>query len=210
MKLYTSPGNPTGRKAEAVLQHLGLDYEIQEINFQDGDSRSDAFKAINPSGLVPALVDGERKVWESNAIMLYLCMEKSPGHGLFKSGLQTEILQWLFWETAQYNASLRIMGFERIVKPMMELGETDEAIFSNAHKNFERWATVLNDHLSSRDFMVGDDWTLADYGVGYAGGMTEPLELDLSAFPNVAAYYKRFEANPHWAVTASKPQDSAA
>lgn len=202
MKLYTSEGNPTGRKVEAVLKHIGLDYQIKMLSFEDGEMRSDTFKQINPNGLIPALEDGDRKVWESNAIITYLCTVKSPDHDLFKPTHRPEIVQWMFWEAAQYNAALRMIIWETFVKPHFKLGETNNNIVQVGQENFMRWADVLNNHLEGREFVVGNNWTLADYSIGYLEPMVGNLPIDLASFPNVQGFYERMANNPHWAATA--------
>ena len=205
MKLYTSEGNPTGRKVESVLKHIGLDFKKKILSFEDGDLRSDAFKQVNPSGLIPALEDGDRKIWESNAIITYLCTAKSPDHNLFKPELRPEIMQWMFWETAQYNAALRAIIFETFVKPRFNLGEANDGVVRTAQENFVRWAGVLNEHLDGREFMIGDDWTLADYAIGYLEPIVGNLPVNLAPFPNVQGFYERMAKNPHWTATAPPP-----
>ena len=207
MKLYTTLGNPTGRKVEAVLKHLNLGYSVEVLSFQDGDTRTDAYKKINPNGLIPALVDGDKVIWDSNAINMYLCTEKVENTSLFPKEHASEITQWMFWEASQYNASLRTMIFELMVKPAFNLGERSEEIVELGKTNAERWASVLNEHLEGRSFMVGDDWTLADYCVGYIEPMIERLPVDLTPFPNVVSFYDRFRENEYWKATVlNKPK----
>jgi glutathione S-transferase len=210
MKLYTSEGNPTGRKVEAVLKHIGLDYETKILSFEEGEMRGDAFRQINPSGLIPTLEDGGRKIWESNAIITYLCTAKSPDHDLFKPEFRSKIMQWMFWEVAQYNAALRMIVWETFVKPRFNLGETNDGVVQAGQENFVRWAGVLNDHLEGREFMVGNDWTLADYAVGYLEPIVGNLPIDLTPFTNIQGFYERMAKNPHWAATALDESEKAA
>ncbi len=199
MKLYTTQDNPTGQKVSAVLSHLGLRAETVVLAFGVEGTHSVGYKAINPSGLVPSLVDGDRVIWESNAIMIYLASEKVPENSLFAPEQRTEILQWLFWEAAQYNAALRQIVVEVIMRPKLGFGETRAAVVEAAQMNVRRFGKVLNAHLEGRDFMVGDDWTLADYAIGFGEGFIDHLPVDMSDFPNITAFYARMRENAHWA-----------
>lgn len=193
--------NPTGRKVEAVLSQIGLDAEIEYLRFEDGDMQSPDYMQINPNGKVPTLVDGETVLWESNAIMMYLCTVKKPDHALFAPKLRPHIMQWLFWESAHYTASVRTVVFELLVKKHFNLGEPNQEVISHGVQEFERYAAVLDKHLEGRDYIVGDDWTLADYAVGFSQPVIGKIPVDLTKFPNIQRFYDRIAANSHWAKT---------
>lgn len=205
MKLYTVPGNPTGRKVLAVANHLGLEMETEELSFQDGDTKSESYLAINPNGKIPTLVHENRIISESNAINIYLCTMGIPDHSLFAPELRPEIVQWLFWEASQYTAIMRTIMTESLVKPYFGLGETDTHIVEVARNEFERYAKILDKHLEGRQFIVGNDWTLADYAIGFFETTRTRLPMDFNVYPNIKAFYERFHDNPYWAATAPTP-----
>src|SRR5258708_20182899 len=97
MRRYTFRGSPNGRKGEAVIDHLGLDVEIEYRDFLAGELRSPDFVALNPNAMVPALVDGSFRLWESNAIMQYLA-DKAGREELFPRDRQkrADIARWQF------------------------------------------------------------------------------------------------------------------
>src|SRR5262249_44646614 len=72
VKLYHFPSSPNCLKVRAVAYELGLELELATVNIFRGESRSPAFEALNPNGLVPVLIDGDFVLWESNAILTYL------------------------------------------------------------------------------------------------------------------------------------------
>jgi glutathione S-transferase len=68
MKLYGFPPSPRTWQVLAVAAHLGTPLELEFVDLPNGDQRNPEFLAINPTGRVPALVDGDFKLWESTAI----------------------------------------------------------------------------------------------------------------------------------------------
>ena len=71
MKLYYDPVTVNCRKVVAGLDLLGVEYEDVKIDYFAGGHKEPEYLAINPNGELPALVDGDLKLWESNAIMVY-------------------------------------------------------------------------------------------------------------------------------------------
>jgi len=72
MKLYAIVGSPNSRKVLSVINHLQIDVEVEYLDLSQGDHKTPSYVALNPNGMVPTLVDGDLKLWESNAIIQYL------------------------------------------------------------------------------------------------------------------------------------------
>ncbi|WP_253815910.1 glutathione S-transferase family protein [Vibrio coralliilyticus] len=72
MKLYAIVGSPNSRKVLAVINHLGLDIEIEYLDLFSGEHKQPEYVSLNPNAMVPTLVDGDVSLWESNAIIQYL------------------------------------------------------------------------------------------------------------------------------------------
>lgn len=72
MNFYTVNGSPNCRKVHAVINQLGVDAQICELDLLAGELNNPEFHALNPNGMVPVLEDGSLRLWESNAIMQYL------------------------------------------------------------------------------------------------------------------------------------------
>ena len=78
MRLYIHRLSPNGLKAIITAEHCGSPVELIDIDLGGGEQHGSAYRAINPNGRVPTLVDGDFVLWESNAIMQYLA-EKAGG-----------------------------------------------------------------------------------------------------------------------------------
>ncbi|KJV04997.1 glutathione S-transferase family protein, partial [Methylocucumis oryzae] len=73
MKLYHFPISPNSRRVVAVIHHLGLECELIALDLSKGEHLTPEFISLNPNHMIPTLVDGDTVLWESNAIMQYLC-----------------------------------------------------------------------------------------------------------------------------------------
>ena len=106
--LYTS-GTPNGQKASITFEELGLPYEVKNIQISTNVQKEDWYLRINPNGRIPALVDRtpgkdgekrEKRIFESGAMMLYLCARYDPEHKLsypYDSDEYWELVEWLIW-----------------------------------------------------------------------------------------------------------------
>ncbi|OKH27774.1 glutathione S-transferase family protein [Chroogloeocystis siderophila] len=157
------------------LEELAVPYEFVLLDMQAGEHRQTDFLAINPMGKVPAIVDGDVRLWESGAILLYLA-EK---YGKEISSLEERAIaaQWVLFA----NATL------------------GPGIFVEASRDREtpRLLIPLNEIFSRQPFLLGDSFGVADVAVGsmlcYIPIM---LKLDLSDYPDVLNYMKRLSERP--------------
>lgn len=203
MKLYIVHGSPNCRKVLAVAHHLGVDAGVTPLNFGAGDLRSSDYQQVNPNCMVPALTDGTLNLWESNAIMQYLCM-REPTSTLFPSdpAVRADIVRWQFWEVAHFNRALAGIVFENFIKRAFGLGEPDPAALERSTAEFHRFAPMLENRLSGRKYVVGEDVTLADFSLGAQLMYAQPARVPLSLYPNITSWYQRLEAVPAWKKSA--------
>jgi glutathione S-transferase len=208
MKLYYVQGSPNCRKVHAVINHLGLKVEFVYLDFFAGDLSTAEFGNINPNRMVPVLVDGDLKLWESNAINQYLS-DQVPENELFPQNpkLRAEISRWLCWELAHYNQALGTLSFEVVAKPNFLHQEPNQQLIAWCSERLNRYAPVLETALQGRNYLVGDAPTLADYAVAHVEPFVDAVPFDWSPYPNISAYYQRMGENPHWASTAVSPAE---
>ena len=153
MKLYYFE-TPNARKACAVARYLDAPAEFVRVDLTKGGHKAPAFLAINPNGKVPALEDGEVRLWESAAIMAYLA--DRAGSSLWpKDARQIDVIRWLSWDAMHFSRHAGTLFFQRVVKPHLGLGDPDLAAIDEAMGFFRQFAGVLNSHLG-RGYVVGD------------------------------------------------------
>lgn len=166
MKLYVFPPSPNSLRCQAVANQLGIDLELVTINLGSGEQMNEDFVALNPNHKIPTLVDGDFVLWESSAIMLYLARSK-PGNDLIPADPQVkaQMMQWLFWNECHWGPTCGIFTFENLVKKIMNIGEPDPAQLERGGQEFNRFGTVLNDHLKGRETLAGNSVSPADHAV---------------------------------------------
>ncbi|MBM0202958.1 glutathione S-transferase family protein [Micromonospora sp. STR1s_5] len=203
MKLYRLPVSPNSRKVVAVIKHLGLDIPMEQLDFARGETRHPDFLALNPNAMVPVLVDGDFRLWESAAIMIYLT-DKAGNEVLFPPGREAraDVLRWLFWEQAHFNKAFGTLVFEGLIKPKFGMGEASPGLLDFQRRELDRFARVLEVHMQGRAFLVGDQLTLADFAMVCMEGYRDKIGFDWSRFANVNRYLDEIREVPAWRATA--------
>jgi len=207
LTIYSTPLSANGRKVLAVSHHLRVPADIKTINVYTGEGRTPEYLAINPSGKIPTLVDGDLTLWESNAILQYL----SEACGDFElwsrePRQRADISRWLYWEASQWQPTLipvlsGVVG--RLLVPQLATAAAVEANWGD--QSFQTLVRFLNQHLNGRAFMVGDGLTLADFAVGAMMMYFRRAEFPFDDFVNIATWYARLEDVPAWKATAVGP-----
>ena len=203
MKLYYVVGSPNCRKVHAVANHLGVQLEIEYLDFFAGDHKRSDYLTMNANGMVPTFVDGDLVLSESNAIMQYLA-DGVPGNALLPTdrAARARINRWQSWELAHFNKALGVLAFEAVAKPNLMNTQGDAGLVKWSQGELARFAPVLEQALAGRRYLVGDTITLADYSVAHLEMFKDAVPFDWQPHPSINAYFERVRAEPHWARTA--------
>jgi glutathione S-transferase len=177
-----------------MAAELGLEYEHVKIDFVEG-TRQPAFLAINPNGHVPVIDDDGFKLWESMAINLYLAKKYGGGpQRLYPQRLEDEARawQWSFWgmtevERPALTALLNRVGPE---------DRRDAAAAEEAERALAAPLRVLDTAVAAQPYLLGDHFTVADLNVASILSWARQARVDLSAFPNAAAWLKNCHDRP--------------
>lgn len=198
MKLYHFPPSPNSVKVLALINHLRLNVDIEIVDLTKGESSTPEFKAINPNGKIPTLVDDDFTIWESQAIMRYLA-EKHKSD-LIPSDLQerAKMDQWLSWHLAHFGPALAAITWERLAPQFFEGYQTDEHALNKGLTNLARFAPVLDEHLASREYLVGNRLTLADLALASALIHREAAQIPVTQYKNLMEWYGRVLALPYF------------
>lgn len=204
MKLHGNPLSPNSRRAAMVAQHLGLAIDVAVVDF--ANLKKPEFLALNPNGRVPVLVDGDFVLDESRAIMQYLASKK-PEAGLLPADEKgrADAVRWQFWDAEHFSAPLSTIAFEKLLKPMMGLGEASASAVNDALARYERAAKVIDAHLGKHEWLAGKGLTVADLSVAASLTYAGPCDVPLAPYPNLSAWFGRIRELPAWKATEPKP-----
>jgi glutathione S-transferase len=202
IKLYDNPTNGNSRKIHAVARECDATVEIVPVDLMKGEGQTPAFLAINPNGKVPAMVDGDVKLFESNAIMTYVAAKhRSPLLPTDAVG-RAKVDQWLFWQTAHLGAAAGKIAMERIYKKFLNLGEPDQRLIDEGLTELNRFLKVLDGVLTKNAYVCGADLTVADYAVcgtiAKAARERLGIEAEVMKHPHVARWLEAVESRPAW------------
>jgi glutathione S-transferase len=204
MKLYHNPLSPNVRRVRLTAAILGLALDEHKLDFAKGEHKHPEYLALNPNGAVPTLVDGDFVLTESRSIMQYLAAQK-PESGLLPKDERgrADVTRWQFWDSSHFSPQLGTLGFEKVFKGMMGLGEPDLAKVTEALNNFRRFAGVLEKRLEGKKFVVGNALTIADLTLASSLMYAQALELPLAEFPNMKTWFESITALDAWKKTAT-------
>ena len=139
MKLYGFPASPNTWKVRALAAYLKTPLEFEVVDLLTGAQQTPAFLTLNPTGRTPVLVDGDFKLWESNAILQYLA-SKNPT-SLYPSDAKgrADVCRWQCWELAHWGAqACQPLTFENLVKKFVNLGAPDQAVVGQGHRGLQQ------------------------------------------------------------------------
>ncbi len=184
-----------GQKAAIALEEMRLDYEIEIINILEGGQAGSAFLEISPNGRIPALIDGDVRIFESGAILQYLGRKS----GLFYPADEKQrarIDSWLHWQMAGIGPqSGNLNWFTRAsAKPGRDPAETALAIH-RFRKEVARLYSVLECQLASRAFIC-DSYSIADMACWPWVNKYHDHAGDRADFPHIAAWHRRITERP--------------
>jgi glutathione S-transferase len=185
------------RKACAVARLLGSPVDYVYVDFGKGENRSPQFRAMNPNRKAPVLVDGDRTLWESNAIMCHLA--RRAGSDIWPGDdRQPDVIRWLSWDAEHFTRNGAVLYFEHVIKPKYGLPPGEPATLAEALKGWRHFARVLDQHLQDQPFLTGETLTIADFAVAVVLPYAEQAQLPLSEFAHVAAWSTRLDAIDAW------------
>jgi glutathione S-transferase len=147
------------------LAELDLPFERIDAGMQYGVTQEAHYLAMNPNARVPTLVDGDYALWESNSIMRYLCMEYRPDTPIYpkEPKRRAAVDRWLDWTLSTVQPVDRPV-FWALVRTPPEQRDMAK-VQQDADAAAEVWR-IAEHHLSTRRYIEGDSFTLADIAIG--------------------------------------------
>ena len=202
IQLYSLP-TPNGVKVSIMLEETGLPYEPHLVSFETNDQMTPEFLSLNPNNKIPAIIDPDGPggkplpLWETGAILIYLA-EKAGKFIPQDAARRYETIQWVMWQMGGVGPMFGQLGFfhKFAGKDYEDKRPRDRYVAES-----KRLLGVLNGRLATRQWIMGDDYTIADiatfpwvrnligfYGAGDLVGIAD--------FPHVTRALEAFVARP--------------
>jgi glutathione S-transferase len=195
LKLHGFPMSPNTRRALFALEEHGAPYELVTVDLMSGEQKSPAYLALNPTGRVPTLVDGDFVLWESNAILDYLAaLHPEKGLGARSPREAGDLARWMYLNAAHLSPNVA-----RIFAHTIRLPEAQRLarIVDEARVEVDRSLGPLESRLAGREHLL-DRFTLAEIAIAPTLSAAPMLGIDLARFPSVDGWLKRIAARPAW------------
>lgn len=185
------------QKVAWCANELGIDYERIDAGREHGRVDTPDFRAKNPMGQIPLLEDGEFVLWESNAIVRYLCAKHAFG-SLYPEPLQAraDADRWMDWQATELSRAMGPAFMQSVRTP--PAGRKQPVIDESVAKT-EPLMAILDARLAGRAFVCGAQITMADLVLGCAAHRWLGLPADhvqRIARPAVADWYARLITRP--------------
>ncbi|MBU69084.1 MAG: glutathione S-transferase [Cupriavidus sp.] len=202
LQLY-SLNTPNGIKVSLMLEETGLPYEPHLVRFDRNDQTSPEFLSLNPTNKIPAIIDPNGPggkplaLWESGAILIYLA-EKTGKFMSADPALRYETIQWVMFQMGSIGPMFGQVGFfHKFAGKDYEDKRPRDRYVAEA----KRLLNVLNERLKGRQWIMGDDYTIADIAtlpwVRNLLGFYEAGDLvGIDNFPEVQRVLAAFVARP--------------
>lgn len=211
IRFYFHP-TPNPAKVALFLEESGLAYEVVPVDTARGEQHVAEFRAVNPNGKVPAIVDTEgpggksARVFDSTAILLYLA--EKTGSFLGAPDDRPELLSWLLFIASGLGPfSGQAVHFQHAAPEGL-----DYAV-NRYRREVQRHYQVLDDHLAQREFLVGETYTIADMSAwGWLDRAARVLKTDtdaLAPYPHLRRLFRTVDARPAVARARAVGRDHA-
>jgi len=176
---------PNGRKISIMLEEIGFDYKIKEINLSKGEQFSSNFRKISPLSKIPAITDHSNKVslFQSGAILIYLAELSGK---FYDADNRILINQWLMAQMGDIGPMLgQHHQFHHYNPGKSKFGE--ERYFNIAKRLYQD----LDEHLSKSDFLAGKKYSIADIATFPWIARHNWHDIGLKKFKNLSIWYKK-------------------
>ncbi len=191
------------QKVMWAIGEIDLDHAHVDAGGAAGGLDTAAFRAMNPHGRIPVIDDGGVTVWESHAIVRYLCA-RHPDRGLWCAdpAERSRADRWMDWMLATLQPDFMDLfwGFFRT-----PAAQRDHGLIRDRTERCARHYRLLDAELANRAFLAGDRLTMADIAVGTSLYRYFEIEIDRPSLPHVRAWYERLAERPAYRLNVMRP-----
>jgi glutathione S-transferase len=171
-----------------LLDELQVSYKHIELGGSPGDTETDEFCKLNPIRKVPVLVDNDNIIWESNTILRYLSNTYGSGHWKTGDAYQCSLFErWMDWSQTKFEPAF-VGVFWGYYRTPAEL--RDMEVIQKSIKECLDCLTKLDDQLDNKNYLTGEELSLADISTGIFIYRLVEIDLDINLPKNVESWYQ--------------------
>ena len=186
-----------------TVGELGLEHVRHNVGGSFGGLDSDEYGNLNPNRLVPTIVDDGFVLWESYAIIRYLCRQYGSGSLWPEDPRQVALAdQWMEWTSSRFMGTF-FPAFWNIIRTPKEKQDSEKV--STAAKDTGVLLQIIERQLQGNDYLIGDALTMADIPLGSMMFKYFNLPIERPSLPNIERWYARLSERPAYSEHAMKP-----
>lgn len=189
-----------------LLDELGVDYHLEQLDYYHGDRDAPAFRAISPMGSLPVIVDDGFALIESGAIIDYILAKHDDGRFSYPAGSREAALvsQWMWWSESLFAIHQRVY-WDHCAPFPAGLADPTPHVGLEAKAAALRYLDMFEAAIGDRPYIVGDRLTGADFMLSFPFYLAS-LEGWFEKHPNTAAYTARLTAHPKFVPTLAETE----
>jgi len=187
-KLFYFPRNASWAP-HLVLEEMSVEYELTLVDRISNAHKSEAYMALNPTGRIPTLVDGNFIIFESAAICLHLCDQNPQANLIPKVGdpSRAQFYQWLFYLTATVQPELMVYFYPS--KHTTNEEATDSIVQAQENRITEMF-TLLDKQLEDREYLIGNNYSVCDCFLFMLAHWASDFKQPPLSFSNLGRYLR--------------------
>lgn len=184
-------------RVRMCLNAMDMDYEFVVINPLAGETQNEEYLKMSPSGKIPALDDDGFYLFESNAIMKYLCRKYNSDYYPADIVEQAHVDKWLDFIGAHLTNGLAKVFFNKVVVGLID-AEADEHSMEEGYGFLKRFMAVIEEQLGTSAYIAGDKMTIADICLLATVDPFEVIDINMSDYPNTKAWASKLMNEPFY------------
>ncbi|HCT7983375.1 glutathione S-transferase [Serratia liquefaciens] len=195
LKLLGKASSINVRKVLWTSHELALPLTREDWGSGFRSTQTPEFLALNPNGLVPVLIDGDRVLWESNTICRYLaCREGRQDLLPTEPGARAAVEMWMDWQATDLNNAWRYVFMSRV---RQDAAYQDPERLAAAEREWNRLMGMLEQHLAQGNaYIAGTTFSLADVVIGLSLNRWLMTPFSRPDYPGLQGYLQRLQQRP--------------
>jgi len=191
IKIWGRTDSSNVQKVLWCCGELGIEFERTDWGGKFGGNDDEAYRKMNPNGLVPTMKDGDFILWESNSIMRYLNAKYGSGKLLPVNPQGMAVAnRWMDWQLSTFNAIIVPLFWSLVRTPS---DKRDAKVVQSALEKTTKAWQIVEKELAQNRFLAGEEFSLGDIPLGVWAYRWFNLPIERPEQPNITRWYERLK-----------------